>query len=114
MPSSLIYLTEKPVRITAAGKQDLRLAVDVGNVDEADLLLVLYEGTDVDVKVTTGMQLDTDVGWVTLVTFTRLSAVNSEKKHLVEMLRYIRWEITFGGASTNATFMLSGIARTWG
>jgi len=114
MPSSLIYLTDKPVRIIAAAKQDLRLAVDVGNVDEIDLLLVLYEGTEVDVKVTTGMQLDTDVGWVTLVTFTRLTAVNAEKKHLADMLRYIRWEVTFGSASTIATFMLSGIARTWG
>ena len=106
----LVYLTDKPVRVTAAQKQDLRLAVDVGAVDELDLLLTVHEGSSVSVKVITGMQLETDTGWVTLATFSALSATDSEKQNLVNLLRYIRWEVTSSG---DATFMLSGMARSW-
>ena len=106
----LVYLTDKPVRVTAAQKQNLRLAVDVGAVDEIDLLLTVHEGSSVSVKVITGMQLDDEVGWVDVASFSALSATQSEKKNLVNLLRYIRWEVTSSG---NATFMLSGMARSW-
>ena len=107
----LVYLTDKPVRVTSAQKQELRLAVDVGAVDEMDLLLTVHEGSSVSVKVITGMQIENgDVGWVDVASFTALSATQSEKKNLVNLLRYVRWEVTSSG---NATFMLSGMARSW-
>jgi hypothetical protein len=107
----LVYLTDKPVRVTAAQTQDLRLAVDVGAVDELDVLLTVLEGTSVSVKLICGMALDDDsLGWVDLVSFSALNATQSEKKNVTGLLRYVRWEVTSSG---NATFMLSGMARSW-
>jgi hypothetical protein len=106
----LVYVTDKPVRVSAAQKQELRLAVDIGAVDELDVLLTVHEGSSVGVKVITGMQLESETGWVDVVAFTALSATQSEKKNLVNLLRYVRWEVTSSG---DATFMLSGMARSW-
>jgi len=51
--AGILNLTNGPVRVTAAVKQDLRLAVDAESFDELDLALTVYEGTSVAAKIIT-------------------------------------------------------------
>jgi hypothetical protein len=106
----LAYLTDKPVRVLDPEKQPLRLAVDVGDVDELDLLLVVYEGIDVTVKIITGMQTESELGWVDAGSFTTVGANEAAKLNLTNLLRYVRWEVT---SVREATFTIAGIARNW-
>ena len=109
MPSQLIYITDKPLRETGPKKADLRLSVDVGAMTELALVATVYEGTDVSLRVLTGLQLESDLGWTTLGTFSLLSANGADKQVWTGLLRYVRWEVVSSGT---ATFMIAGIARS--
>lgn len=105
-----------PVRIAAPGGQDLRLALDVSMFDEIDLELQVVglegSGADVTVDIQTGMQTHSGTGWSIVATFLRATSLSSEKKTLDGFLRYIRWRVS-GLNGTAATFLITGIGRTW-
>ena len=110
-------LTGNPVRLTAPGKQRLDLSMDVSDYDLADILLqvLTLEGTGPNtvVRIITGMQTETEDGWVPAVTFTAVNASNAAEMKLdVHFLRYIRWEVTvLTGASAVITFAVRGMLR---
>jgi hypothetical protein len=68
-----------------------------------------------DVEIQTGMQLDTEAGWVTLATFPSVTSGPAILlRSLRGMLRYLRWNVTdLGGTSPVATFLIDGVARSW-
>ena len=109
MPSQLIYLSNKPIRETGPKKADLRLSVDVGGMSELALVATVYEGIDVSLRVLTGMQLESDLGWTTLGTFSLLSANGADKQVWTGILRFVRWEVVSSGTTT---FMIAGVARS--
>ena len=106
---AIIPLMSAPVRVTAATKQELRLAVPVSQYNQLDFLLNIYEGTNVAVKIITGMQTQSEDGWQDLGSFSAtLDATNSEKQSFSNPLAFIRWHVTSSG---NATFLITGVAR---
>jgi hypothetical protein len=119
--SSIIHLTDKPIKISGASDviQDLRLALDVLGYDELDLMLHVQrlDGTSPVLAVTleTSMQNESeDDGWVTATTFTNVTSANTaEVKNVTQFLRYLRWSITLGGTSPVATFTVQGMGRRW-
>ena len=107
--AAAIPLMSAPVRVTAATKQDLRLAVNVAQFNQLEFLINIYEGTDVACKIITGMQTETYDGWQDLGLFTAtLDANSSERKTMTNPLAYILWQVTSSG---NATFFITGVAR---
>jgi hypothetical protein len=115
MPRTTIALTERPVRTTDIDVQPLRVAVQVGGYAALDLTLQVLEGTDVEVRVITGMQCDTDDGWVEVDRFVPTSAPVgaapsvATRKVFFPLLRYARWEVL---SSTDATFFIHGVGRS--
>ena len=115
-----LVLTAIPIRVTATGAQELRLAQDVQDLDEFDLELrvLRLEGTgpSVVVEVQTGMQTESSEGWVSVASFTSVaSAPSTVKRNFVNLLRFIRWNVvTLGGTGTPAaTCYISGVGRRW-
>jgi len=107
----VVEVTDGPVRVTAASKQPLRLAVDVSGFDELDLNFVVFEGTNVASRIITSMDLDDDsIGWVIVDSFITTSATGTSRRNFGGLLRYIRWEITSSGT---AGFLISGVGRCW-
>jgi hypothetical protein len=115
--SALIYLTQAPTKIGLAGsRQMIQNAVDVSAYRHISLLLevLAYVGApgNFEVTVITGMQLDTDDGWIELGTFGSQSTDGQWKVDLTDALRYIRWEVkAITGSSPTITFVISGVAR---
>jgi hypothetical protein len=115
----LVYLTDKPVRVTAAQKQDLRLALDVLDFDELDLMLHVQrlDGTSpsLSLSLETSMQNESEDGWLTAVTYTSVTSANTaEVKNITQFLRYLRWTATLGGSGSPAvTFTIQGMGRRW-
>src|SRR5262245_36556796 len=105
-----IQITDKPVRVTAATKQDMRVCFDAAAYDEVDLCLYVTEGTSVAVKMITNMQNQVENGWVDVASFTATTAPAGTKQNFKNFLRYIRWEVTSAG---NATFTIRGVGRRW-
>jgi len=109
-----LYLTDGPVTVTGATKQELRLAVDVSHYDEVDLRLrdLGFGGTaSLDVRILTGMEKDDYNGYVVAATFSQVTQPNAPvKMNVTGLLKYLIWEVTdIGGAS--ATFDLAGMLR---
>ncbi len=116
--TSELQLTPQPVRTTVATKQPLQQAVNVSEYDIADLLLYVpaLEGTaspTATIRIITGMQLDTEDGWVVAGTFNVVSTTNnSQKLRVSELLKYIRWEVSgVTGTTPAVTFLISGMLR---
>lgn len=109
--ADILFLTEKPVRNTIQNTlQELRLALPVDMYDELDLLLTMYEGTSVVIELWTGMQRETDEGWVLAGTFATTSAQGETKLNIKNFLAFLRWKVTTTG---NATFLINGMGRRW-
>lgn len=113
-----IHLTDGPVAVVSPLRQFLTNAIDVSGFDRADLLLGVLnvEGTSpsVSVRIITGMQKDSDTGWVELGAFAAVTVPNTwEKKEFAGLLRYIRWEVTAvsGTPTPGATFVVTGMVR---
>lgn len=115
-------LTPQPIRTTTTLKQPLDQALDVSEFAHISALLsaLSLEGTSspsATVRILTGMQKDTESGWVPLLTFTNITSSNVfEVLHSSnEMLRYIRWEVSaISGTSPALTFSIGGMLRTNG
>jgi len=112
--ADIVTVTQKPVRHSIAEKQNLRLAVDVSAYDELDLLLTVYEssgGGSITVKIITGMQIESDIGWIDVASFAATAANAANKQNFKNFLRYIRYELITG--STTTTFLVNGVGRKW-
>jgi hypothetical protein len=117
MHSALIYLTKAPTKIGLAGaRQLIQNAVDVSGYQHITLLLEILALTGTtptaEIVITTGMQLDTEDGWVELGTFGSKNIDGAWKLNMSDALRYIRWEVkALGGTSPLVTFLISGVGR---
>jgi hypothetical protein len=116
--SNIIYITDKPIKVSGAATQDLRLAPDVLGYDELDLMLHVQRmegGGTLTVTVETAMQNESeDDGWVTVDSFTNVTtANNAEVKNFTEFLRYVRWTLSLSGSTPVATFTIQGMGRRW-
>ncbi len=111
-------LTPQPVRLGTPTSQPLKDALDVSAYDRADVLLwvAALEGTaspTATVRILTGMQVESENGWVVAGTFTAVTASNvAQALGLTGLLKYIRWELsTLGGTAPSVTFVVSGMLR---
>ena len=107
-----ILLTEAPVRVTDVATQELRLAHDVGCYAGLDLELEVFEGTDIEVRLLTSMQRESEQGWIEVDRFVPTSkdaaGPGKTSKSFFPLLRYARWEVL---SSTAATFLVHGLGR---
>ena len=116
--SALVYLTNGPVKIVTAGSiQLIQTAVEVTAYRHVALLLeaIRLVGTSptYEIVVKTGMQLESEDGWVELGTWGSKTAEGDFKLEVTDPLRYIRWEVkTLTGAGAEVTFVISGVARS--
>lgn len=114
--SALVYLTKGPTKIVTAGSRQLiQNAIDVSAFRHIVLLLevlAIVGGGSYEITVLTGMQLDTEDGWIELGTFGSQTTADSFKVNLADALQYIRWEVkTLTGSTPHVTFVISGVAR---
>jgi len=116
--AAVINLTNGAIRVIANTKQPLHEAIDVSAFDSIDLLLSAYtlEGTSspqAQVQILTGMQKDTEDGWVSAFAFaTTTTAPTFTKDHITGLLRFVRWEVlNVSGTNPALTFALNGMAR---
>lgn len=112
-----LTLTPQPVRVTAVGFQPIFLALDIGMYDFLDMqlgVLNLEGGAAVTVELWTGMQNQTDDGFVQLYAWASQSTGNTWLRQTIGsgLLRYLRWKV--GALSgTAATFSLRGMGRAY-
>ena len=117
--AQLITLTDQPIRVTAPGRQQIFLALDVERFDSLDLALVCnVEGTasGATVKLYTGMQIDTEDGWEPLAdNFANISGSGPQSTRATigkGLLKYLRWDVGSLGGATSITFFVRGIGRS--
>ena len=114
--SALLYLTQGPTKIVTAGSRQLiQNALDVTEYRHLALLLevLAFVGTDYEIVVMTGMQLDTEDGWIELGTFGTRTLEDSFPLNLSDALRSIRWEVKgLTGSTPHVTFVISGVGRS--
>ncbi len=114
--ADVIALAAEPVRMTTTASgftQDLRLALDVADYDELDLVLSVFEASaNLTVKIITGMQCEGELGWVDVDSFSSTGASSASKKNFKNLLRYVRYVVT-NGASVTASFTITGVGRRW-
>jgi hypothetical protein len=111
-------LTPQPIRVTAAIKQPIFLAVDISDYDACDLEAVYQiEGTATNaaLNLITGMQTDTDDGWITTSSnFTSISGTGQQVARVSVssgLLQFLRWDVSSLGGASALTFFIRGIAR---
>ncbi len=109
-----IALTEVPIVVTGTGAQELRLVRDVLDVRHLELVLRVLAlsgaGQGITVAIETGMQAESETGWVSVGSFTaQTSAPGYEKRSFSGLLRYVRYNVT-GFFGTSATFTIDGMA----
>ncbi len=100
-------------------KQALYDAVEASSFDildlEAVILSVSTSTGSPKLEIWTGMQTQTEDGWIPCITMTSVPAVQT---YLVNQtagfLRYLRWVYTAGGgASESITFYIRGMGRRY-
>ncbi len=111
-----IMLTDQPIRMTATGRQERYLAIDVGHFRGLDLQLLVtaMEGTNpiATVKLIGAMDTDADTeGWSDVGVFAPVSAGSTTRVCTLEQgfFRFLRWELSsLTGTSPVVTFMIWG------
>jgi len=121
--ADVITITPQPVRYltsAGAGLQPMYLALDIGGYDFCDIEagVIANEGTVTafTLDLYTGMQAQTDDGWVSAGTSLLTSAtVNTWNKvnYASGLLRYLRWRVSTITAGTAITFFVRGMARRY-
>lgn len=118
-----ITLTQQPVRYTTAagaGFQPIYLAFDVSGFDmldvEAGLTGVEGAVSAFTLDLYTGMQTQTDDGWVSVgSSLLSTTSVNSWNKVSIStgLLRFVRWRVSTITGGTAATFFIRGMGRSY-
>lgn len=112
--ADIINFTPDAVTVSAEGPASLKQTLDVTGYNDVDLVLLVLKLTasaSVTVSMETSMQQS--VGWVSLGSFTAVTATDTpEKVRFTGVLRYLRWNVTNLTASASATFLLEGMIRT--
>ncbi|MFZ5477061.1 MAG: hypothetical protein ACOZNI_09830 [Myxococcota bacterium] len=113
-------LTSRAIKVTGASKQALQDALEISSYDQLDAVCTVDgieggPGTGLVIKLITGMQKETELGWVTLISFTaaNLAAVGASdiKTASQGLLKYVRWEVTGLGGATSFVFDIGGMLR---
>lgn len=96
--------------------QQIQQSVDVSRYDQVDLLLHVagVEGavTTFIVSIMSGMQLETDDGWVALAPFASVTTANGTAVlNVPKLFKYIRWKVTTITGGTAVSFTIRGMAR---
>lgn len=112
-------LTNRPIRVTGAVKQALQDALETSSYDEIDAVCTLdgIEGSTSGfaIRLLTGMQRETETGWVVLATFTpaNLASVGASdiQNASTKVLKYVRYEVTGIGGATAIVFDIGGLLR---
>lgn len=114
-------LTARPILVTGSPikpQQTLSDALDVSSYDEIDAVCTINAivgSGGLSVRLMTGMQKDTETGWVELLafTFTNLNAAGKSeiKNSSTKLLKYLRWEVTDLNGATSITFDIGGMLR---
>ena len=120
--STPFLLTRAPVMLSAPQVQPLYLALDVSAVDHLAILVgvpaLSGSSPSATVQIITGMQNQTEDGWVSLgdaLTFTTPDTWKLVNLLNESPLRFIRWKLTaLSGTSPVATLHVSGEGTTWG
>jgi hypothetical protein len=119
----LVNITDKPIRVTTVNDvQELRLAKEVLEFDELDLMLFVLsvEGASpsLTLAIETGMEIDSSNGWLVPSTpinfaFAAKTAANTQEiKNFKGFGRFVRWKVT-AFAGTAITFTVTGVGRRW-
>ncbi len=120
--ADIITLTQQPIRLTAAARQERYLATEVSAFDLMDMQLFVasFEGTgtlSATFKLISSMQVQTDTeGWSDVWIFSVGSTPNTSYLATIEagFLRYLRWELSaITGTSPAVTFWLRGLGRSY-
>ncbi len=119
--ADMFTLTPQPVRVTATGFQPIYLVLDVGAYDffDAQLGILNLEGTaspNATIELWTGMQNQTDDGYVQLFAWGNQNTTNTwiRQGGISGMLRYLRWKVTaLGGTTPAVTFSIRGMMRAY-
>lgn len=107
---------QRALTATANNAQLIAQSVDVSKHDQADLILHVagVEGnvTNFTMSITSGMQMESDDGWVTLGSFSSVTTPNGTAVlHLTGLFKFIRWRVTTMTGGTAVTFTIRGMAR---
>src|SRR5262245_46692022 len=105
-----VLLTEAPVRVIDVddSSQPLRCVLDVQGYTALDLQLRVFDGTNVEVRLLTSMQDDSDDGWIEVDRFVPTSAGSTCRRTFFPLLRYARWEMLTGFPGS---FLIQGVGR---
>ena len=107
--------TPIPITLTALAKQPLAQAIEVSDIDRIDAVLTILAltGTNVTIRLISGMQKETESGWVEVATFTLQGAVGSSFAITTGLLKYVRWELVNATGLGSVTFFIQGMGRTF-
>jgi hypothetical protein len=123
--ADVFTITPQPIRFTTASYaspgvlQPLYLALDVGAWDFMDIEagVVTVEGavSAFQLDLFTGMQVQTDDGYVSVTTLSTATSGNSWNKVNIAsgLLRYVRWRVTTLTGGTAVTFFIRGMGRSY-
>lgn len=107
------FVLSGPVRVSADGAQELRLAAPVTAFFALNLSLQVFVvefPTTITIFVETGMQNESDDGWQTVDSFsTVVTSPTTTTKLFRGLLRYVRYRVSLNG-STAITFAIQGVA----
>ena len=112
-------LTARPILVSSATTtQPLKDALDVSHYDEIDAVCTIdaiVGSGSLSIHLLTGMQRESETGWVELLAFTNSNlnaAGKSEVKNAsTKLLKYLRWEVTDLNSATSITFDIGGMLR---
>lgn len=112
------HLTARPLLVSGIKSQALTEALDISQFDEIDAvctICAIVGSGALSIRLLTGMQRETDVGWVELLAFTssNLDSVGDAdiKNSSTKMLKYMRWDVTSLNGATSFTFDIGGMLR---
>jgi len=120
--ADILTLTAQPIRYPTAsgvGFQPIYLATDISSYDFLDMEagIVGVEGpvTGFTLELWTGMQNQTDDGWVSVGALVTGTTANTWTKANFpnSLLRFVRWKVTVITAGTAVTFFCRGMARRY-
>ena len=118
--ADVIKLLSQPLRLAySTGYPRLETAVDVLQYDRIDLdvTVVGFEvpgaSPNIMVSMLTGLQLDTNDGWLTVGNTATLTTAGASGKIVLagNFLRYIRWQVVGGGTQAATTIWIRGLGR---